>query len=218
MRRDGARRSGWDFALMMATVVVLAALGIQSFLGTAYAWWGERTQLDWTVSGYPAFVDVMNAVAGPLVVALVVLLGLCVPKRVFERRALLAASVALVAVGLVAWAVTGKPAVGLGAYLLAASAFQLVALVLTLGRSGSLTYLTEGHLVRVGSSLLHLGFLLFAYVVVALQSSPWMLPVFWVAAGLLTAGSAMSFYARPLGRRAPTRPDAVADAEPTAPR
>jgi hypothetical protein len=113
-----------------------------------------------------------------------------------------------VAVGLIAWIASGDPARGLGVYLLAAGAFQLVVLVLTMAGSARLEYLTQGHLVRIGSGLLHLGFIVFAYVVVSLQESPWMLPVFWASAGLLTVGSAMSFYGRPTRARATTDPSA----------
>lgn len=195
-----SRRGSWDFTLMMASVAVLSALGVQSFLGTLYSWWAYRAVLDWESVGYPAFLETMNAIAAPQVVALVLLLGLCVPKRVFERRVLVVASAALLGAGVAAWAFTGSLADGLAAYVLLAGAFQAVVLALTIAGSPALTYLTEGRVVRIGSGLLHLGFLAFAYVVVALQDSTWMLPVFWFATMLLVAGSAMSFYARPLAR------------------
>ena len=204
MTEDTRRRGAWDFTLMMLTVGALAALGAQSLIGTLYAWWAQRVQPDWQAVSYQGFMDVMNAVAAPFVVALVILLGLCIPKRVLDRRPLMIASAALLAVGAAGWLTTGEPARGLGWYLLAASAFQLVVLGMTLADSPALTYLTEGRLVRIGSGFLHLGFLLFAYVVVALQSSPLMLPVFWLSAGLLAGGSAMSFYARPMARSRPS--------------
>jgi hypothetical protein len=71
---------------------------------------------------------------------------------------------------------------------------------MTLAGASSLTYLTEGRVTRVGSGLLHMGFLLFALVVVALQTSPWMLPVFYAAAALITIGTVLSFYAGPVAR------------------
>ena len=57
------------------------------------------------------------------------------------------------------------------------------------------SYLTEGRLTKTGSGLLHLGFIVFGIVVVALQSSPLMLPVFSASAVLVTVGTAMAFYA-----------------------
>lgn len=193
--------SGWDFALIVATVAALAALGVQSFIGTLIAWWGERNDLAWQVTGQARFIEVMNTVAAPSVIAIVVLLGLCIPRRVLARRSLLAATVGLVTVGAAVWLATGEPARGLAAYLAAAALFQAAVLVMTMTGIGSLAYLTQGRLVQVGSAMLHLGFVVFALVVVALQESPWMLPAFWLATALLVVGSAFSFYARPLTTR-----------------
>ena len=197
------KRRNWDFILMMVTVGLLAALGVQSFVGTAYAWWAQRSDAAWELTGYTDFANVMNAIAAPLVIALVVVLGLCVPKRVLTRTALAVVSVAMVAVGVAVWALTSDPAVGLGAYLVVASVLQLAVVVMTAVGSPSLVYLTEGRLTRIGSGLLHLGFLLFALVVVALQDSEWMLPVFFASAVLTVVGTTMSFYSRSFARTHP---------------
>lgn len=189
-------RSGWEFTLMMLTVGLLGALGAQSFLGTLYAWWAERTIPGWQQVGYPGYVEAMNAIAAPLVVLLVVVMGLCVPKRLVSRRLLAWVSGGMLVAGAAAAAATGSLASGLSVYLVLAGLIQVAVVVLTLGGVSGLAYLTEGRLVRIGSGLLHLGFLGFAFVVVALQDSPAMLPVFWVATVLLTGGSALAFYAK----------------------
>ena len=190
------RRSAWDFSLMVVTVALLGALGVQSLAGTLYSWWATRTIAEWQQSGYPAFVGVMNAAAAPMLVALVVVMGLCVPKRLFARRALVIVSVALVALGLGAWAATGRPVTGLAAYLLGACAIQVAVVAATLAGAGSLAFLREARLAKVGSGLLHLGFILVALDIAALQGGTWFLPVFWAALLLAVGGSAMSFYAR----------------------
>lgn len=192
---------GWDFALMVATLVLLAALGVQSIIGTGYSWWAERTIADWEKVGYVGYVAVMNAIAAPLVVALVVVLGLCVPRRILTRRRLLGVSVGLVVAGLVGWLTTGSPATGLGVYLVLASLLQAAVVVMTLMGARSVTYLTEGRLVKTGSGLLHMGFLVFALVVVSLSQSPLMLPVFALSALLVVAGTSLSFYAGAFTRR-----------------
>jgi hypothetical protein len=196
-----AAPGGWDFVLMVVTLVLLAVLGLQSILGTAYAWWAERSIPAWEQVGYGGYVALMNAIAAPLVIGLVVVIGLCVPKRLLSRRALLVVSAALVAVGAIAWLATGSATVGLTAYLVCASLLQLAVVVLTLAGARSMRYLTEGRLVKVGSGLLHMGFLLFALVVVALQESPWMLPVFYASAAFIMVGTVMSFYAGAFARR-----------------
>jgi hypothetical protein len=189
-------RAGWDFTLMLLTVVLLAGLGAQSLVGTMYVWWAQRATPGWLEgAGYARYVALMNAIAAPLVVGLVVVIGLCVPKRIFERNTLLAVSGGLVALG-VAWAAaTGSVQNGMAAYLATAAALQVVVVVLTFQRTGAVAYLTEGRR-RLGSALLHLGFIVFCLVVVALQTSAYMLPVFFLSAVLLAGGSALSFYAR----------------------
>ena len=196
-----AAPGGWDFTLMVGTLLLLAALSVQSIVGTGYAWWAERTIANWEQTGYAAYVALMNAIAAPLVVGLVVVIGLCVPKRLLSRTALLVVSVALLLVGFGTAAVTGSLTAGLTAYLVCASALQLAVVVLTLVGARALHYVTEGRLVKVGSGLLHMGFPLFALVVVALQASPWMLPVFYGSAALIMGGTVLSFYAGSFVRR-----------------
>ena len=191
----GSPRSGWDFTLIVVTLGLLGLLGVQSLIGTGYTWWAQRTIPNWEQTGYAGFVSFMNLVAAPLIVGLVIAMGLCVPKRLFDRRTLAWASVGLLVPGVVAWVATGRPGFGLGIYLVLACVIQLAVVVMTLAGASSLTYLTEGRVTRVGSGLLHMGFLLFALVVVALGASRWMLPVFYASAVLVTVGTALSFYA-----------------------
>lgn len=196
------RRSVWDFALMLITVALLGALGVQSLVGTLYSWWATRTIEGWTTSpAFGAYIATMNAMAAPLCVALVVVLGLCVPKRLFSRGALITASALMVGAGLAAWALTGSAADGLSVYLLGAGGIQVAVVVMTAVGSASVSYLSEGRLNKIGSGLLHLGFIGFAYVVAALQRSPLLLPAFGVAFVLAIGGSALTFYAGDLSRR-----------------
>jgi len=211
--------SGWDRLLMMLTVVLLGALGTQSLLGTLYVWWAYRVDPLWERhAGYAAFIDTMNLIAAPLVVALVVVMGLCVPKRLVARRTLVALSASMLAVGVLGGAATGSLAVGLAVYLALSALIQVAVVVLTVAGAGGLAYLSENRLAKVGSGLLHLGFILFALVIVALQRSPLMLPVFYASAIMLTGGSALSFYARESVRRMqPAGAPAVAEGNTTRP-
>lgn len=193
---DDIRQRTWDFALTLITVVLLAILGVQSFIGTLVVWWAIRTIPNWQQGvGYSSYVDTMNAIAAPLIVALVVVMGLCVPKRLFARRLLLWVSVAMVAVGVAAGLLLHSVGDGLAIYLLLSAMIQLAVVVMTVAGVRGPTYLTEGRLTKAGSGLLHLGFIAFAIVVVALQKSPLMLPVFTVSALLIAVGTALSFYA-----------------------
>jgi hypothetical protein len=125
-------------------------------------------------------------------------MGLCVPKRLFSRRALADVSVAMLALGVIVGMIARSIVAGLTTYLAAAALVQIAVVVLTLRGAGRLAYLSSSRVAKAGSGLLHLGFIGFAIVVVALQESPAMLPVFFASAVLLTGGSAMSFYARPV--------------------
>ncbi len=192
---------------MLATVALLASLGVQSFLGTLYSWWAYRSIPGWEQVGQPGFIALMNAIAAPQVVALVVVMGLCVPKRLLQLRALAYASAFMLATGVVVAVVSRDAAAGLTAFLALAALIQVAVVVLTIAGTRAPSYLTEGRLTKTGSGLLHLGFVLFAIVVVALQRSTLMLPVFWASATLSTLGAALSFYAKPaadLMRRART--------------
>lgn len=207
---DDIRQRTWDFALTVVTVLLLAVLGVQSFIGTLVVWWAIRAFPNWQQGpGYTAYVNVMNVIAAPLIVALVVVMGLCVPKRLFARRALLWVSLAMVAVGAVAGLVMHDLGDGLAIYLLLSAAIQLAVVVMTVAGVRGPSYLTEGRLTKVGSGLLHLGFIVFAVVVVALQKSPMMLPVFSVSALFVTAGMVLSFYANSIAWH-PARPRAEA--------
>lgn len=198
-------RWSWDFSLMVATVALFASLGVQSLAGTGYVWWAYRAIPGFEQFGYAAFVRTMNSIAAPQVVALVVIMGLCVPKRLFSRGALAAVSGGMVAAGVVAGLAVGSLAAGLAVYLGLASLIQVAVVAMTLAGTRGPSYLTEGRVAKAGSGLLHLGFVLFMLVVVALQDSVWLLPVFAVATTLSVAGSAMSFYANALAERLRSR-------------
>ncbi|MDY0088229.1 MAG: hypothetical protein RBS78_06780, partial [Coriobacteriia bacterium] len=82
------RNRSWDFSLTVATVALLGSLGLQSFLGTLYVWWASNALAGFDLFGYDRFVWWMNAIAAPQVISLVIVMGLCVPKRLFSRTAL----------------------------------------------------------------------------------------------------------------------------------
>lgn len=187
--------------LTAVTIGLMGSLGAQSLLGTVYAWWAHRSTPGWEQAGQPGFIGIMNAVAAPQVIALVIVMGLCVPKRLLSHKALLATSAGMVILGLVVAVITRSATTGLAAYLCAAGAIQTLVVVMTLAGARGLAYLSESRLAKAGSGLLHLGFIVMALVVVALQHSPLMLPVSLLSALLLTVGSALAFYARPSSRQ-----------------
>jgi hypothetical protein len=198
------RQRSWDFALTIITVVILASLGVQSFVGTIWVLYAEKTIPGWEQgAGYANYVSLMNTIAAPQVLALVVVMGLCVPKRLFSRRLLIGVSAAMIVAGGVAGAATSSLGLGLAVYLGLAAVIQVAVVVMTVAGVRGPSYLTEGRLTKTGSGLLHLGFIVFGIVIVALQSSTLMLPVFSASAVLVTVGTAMAFYSDKLAWHRP---------------
>lgn len=216
MTAETSTHRTWDFSLTVATVVLLGGIGLQSFVGTLYVWWAGNAVPGWDSGpGYNAFVNVMNGIAAPQIVALVVVMGLCVPKRLFSRSLLMWISLAMLFAGVGVWAYTESIPDGLGAYLILAALIQVAVVVMTIAGVRGPSYLTRGRLTKTGSGLLHLGFIIFALVVVSLQESELMLPVFWTAAVLTILGTLLSFYADKLVVRRYRRIEAREDDETT---
>ncbi len=182
------RAVGWDLALVLLTALTLAAFGVLALWGMFY-YKSHALRPDWSV---PTYQEMMNRLAAPLVALLIVWLVLCIPKRLFSRRALFAYSGAMLALGLAALPFRGvRFALGLVLALSAALQVAILGLVLAGER---LRFAGRGLALRAGSTLLHLGTVLFTLDLVALQGSRWHLPLFWLATGLLTAGCTLTFY------------------------
>jgi hypothetical protein len=82
------------------------------------------------------------------VVALVAVMGLCVPKRLFERRWLAAVSAVMVLAGVGVGLAQGDAQQGLAAYLGLASLIQAAVVVLTLAGAPTLRLLHEGRVAK----------------------------------------------------------------------
>ncbi len=198
---DEIRQRSWDFGLTVITVLLLGTLGVQSFVGTIHVWLAQRADPLWEQTSSAAYIESMNMIAAPQLILLVVAMGLCVPKRLFSRRLLVVASVAMVVLGVGTGVATGSLSTGVSTYLALAALIQVAVIALTAAGAKGPSYLTEGRLTKIGSGLLHLGFILFGIVVASLQQSPFMHPVFWTSTALMTLGTAMSFYADRLAVR-----------------
>jgi len=182
------RPIGWDLALVLLTALTLAGFGALALWGMFY-YKSHALDPGWSV---PAFQEMMNRLAAPPVVLLIVWLVLCIPKRLFSKRVLLGYSAGMLALGLGALPYGGaRFALGLVLGLSALLQAAILALVLAGAR---LRFAGHGLALRAGSSLLHLGIVLFTFDLVALQGSPWHIPLFWAATGLLTAGCVLTFY------------------------
>lgn len=192
----------YDFSMMVITSAILAIIGLVCLYGIGYYTYTTETTPRWTETPmYGIYIDSMNQYIYPFVVLLLVVLGLCIPKRIVPRQSLLTSGIGILAVTVIIALVTD-----LGtslAFLLAISIMvQAVVMVLTMLGRGGLTYEREGYFVRTGSSMLHLGSVVFVLDFVSFRTSDLHLSIFWVATLLITIGTVLSFYPGEVGRLA----------------
>ncbi len=184
----------YDFYLMLLTSAVLVVIGLVCLYGIGYYTYTNETAPQWTQTQmYGDYIDGMNQLIYPFVVLLLVALGLCIPKRIVPRQSLLTAGTGILAATFLIALITN---IGTSlAFLLAVSiVVQAAVMVLTMLGQGGLTYEREGYFVQTGSSMLHLGTVIFVFDFVSMRTSELHLGVFWVATILITVGTVLSFY------------------------
>ncbi len=194
-----------NYILILLTIFILVAIGVIFIYGSSYSWVQSLQFANWrqTVT-YQNYVSDMNVAVLPLSVALVILLGLCVPKRIFNGVALLQSMAALLVVSVLVVLVYGlKP--GIGFLLITAVLIQAVVIGMTLVGSKRLSYEVNGFYLQIGSAVLHLGFILFVFDFVLLGESTLHLTVYWVSTVLISVGMILSFYSGEISRLAEER-------------
>ncbi len=194
-----------NYILILLTIFILVAIGVIFIYGSSYSWVQSLQFANWrqTVT-YQNYVSDMNVAVLPLSVALVILLGLCVPKRIFSGVALLQSMAALLVVSVLVVLVYGlKP--GIGFLLITAVLIQAVVIGMTLVGSKRLSYEVNGFYLQIGSAVLHLGFILFVFDFVLLGESTLHLTVYWVSTVLISVGMILSFYSGEISRLAEER-------------
>ncbi len=188
----------YDFVMAVATIVILVALSAVSIYGTIESWVNSIQYPDWTSTLlYGEYLGKMNAYAYPFVIALVLVLCMCIPKRFIPRSHLLQLSLILLAICAAVSQIWGLVA-GLGLLLIASAVIQTLVVVMLLARSGSLVFEREGAMVQLGSAFLHLGFVVFALDILLIKDMQSHVNVFWFATVLITGGTLLSFYSREL--------------------
>ena len=179
---------GWDIVLTLLTSLSLMIFGILCLYGMFYYKAGS-TGPGWSVTAYQTM---MNRLATPIVISLIIWLVLCIPKRLFSKKVLFAYSAGVVAISAVA-ALFGGVVPALAIALVLSSLLQTVILLLVL-TGARLRFTRRGMAVRIGSSFIHLGFVLLVLDIIILQGSPWHLPLFWICTAFMTGGCALTFY------------------------
>jgi len=183
----------YDFYLIILTTLILFAIGAVSLYGiTYYNYLAVDSQ--WTQTAqYSQYIDEMDSYLYPFLVLLLISLGLCIPKRLFEQDVLVKFSAAILGITVII-TVFSDIEKGLGFILSVMTVVQAIVLIMTIKKSKSIRFEKEGYIGRIGSSLLHLGFVIIILNFVSLRDSPFHLLIFWIGVVLITAGNLFSFY------------------------
>ena len=185
-------KSSYDFYLVLATTAVLFAISLIAIYGMFYFKFAQIHEMAPAVKA--AYMNRMNSVVAPFVILLILLLGICVPKRLLPTVWLNRIAVLLVCCGALTWAVIGIRA-SLFFILGSSLALQLVVLVMALAGSRTLNFHKKGYWVRLGSSLIHLGLILFIFDLFFYERHGLHLLLFWLTTGATVAGMVFCFYA-----------------------
>jgi len=183
----------YDYYLIIITTLILFGIGAVSLYGiTYYNYLAVDAQWTQTVQ-YSQYIDQMNSYIYPFLVLLLILLGLCIPKRLFDQDMMIKTSALILGITIILTIYSGIET-GLGFILVVMTAVQAIVLILTIKKSRTIRFEKEGYVVRLGSSLLHLGVVILIFNFVNFQDSPYHLLIFWSGMVLITSGNILSFY------------------------
>lgn len=183
----------YDYYLIILTTLILFMVGAVSLYGITYYNY-LAVDSGWTKTAqYSRYIDEMDSYLYPFLVLLLISLGLCIPKRLFEQDILLKFSVIILGMT-VMLTIFYDIETGLGFILALMTVVQSVILIMTIRKSRSIRFEKEGYIARMGSSLLHLGLVLIMLNFVSLRYSPYHLLIFWFGVIFITLGNVFSFY------------------------
>ena len=187
------KSKNYDYYLIILTTLILFMIGAVSLYGITYYNY-LAVDSGWTKTAqYSQYIDEMDSYLYPFLVLLLISLGLCIPKRLFEQDILIKFSAAILGITVIL-TVLSDIEKGLGFILAVMTVVQAIVLIMTIKKSKSIRFEKEGYIVRIGSSLLHLGFVIIILNFVSLRESSFHLLIFWIGVVLITVGNIFSFY------------------------
>ena len=186
------RKSSYDFYLILATTAVLFVISAICIYSMFYF---KIAQVQQMAPGMKAaYMQRMNFIIAPFITALILLLGICVPKRLLPVNWLNRFAIVLAVLTLITSIIWG---VKLGMLLVLSISLILQTGVLVMALSGSknLYFERKNYWVRVGSSLMHLGLILFVFDLFFFDRQTLHLVLFWVTTISTVLGMIFCFYA-----------------------
>lgn len=192
MKKTGS----YDYYLILATVVVL-------FLISAICIYGMFSFKIAQIQNMPVtlkttYMERMNTIVTPFLIMLILILGICIPKRLLPTAWLNRFAVLLAGLLLAAIWLKGLPA-GLILILCLSLVLQLTVLALAIAGSEQLVFEKKGYWVRTGSSLLHLGLILFILDIFFYKNIKLHLLLFWITTLTTVLGLLFCFYSEWFG-------------------
>jgi hypothetical protein len=184
-------RKSYDFYLILATAAVLFIVSAISIYGMFYFKIAQIQQLSPAIKA--VYMERMNSVVAPFVICLIMLLGICVPKRLLSTTWLNRFAV-LLGAAVIGIAMIWDIKTGLLVVLCASLALQFVVLIMAIGGSRYLNFEKKGYWLRVGSSLIHLGLILFILDLFFFRLQTLHLVLFWITTVSTTLGMTCCFY------------------------
>lgn len=191
------KKASYDFYLILATAVVLAIISAICIYGMFYFKNAQIQNMQPMVKAQ--YMDTMNTVVSPFIICLILLLGICVPKRLLPTRLLNWFAVGLiVVVGIVAYLY--GVIIALKVNLMVALVVQCIVLCLAIAGNQYLNFEKKGYWVRVGSSSIHLGIILFILDLFFYTHQRLHLALFWVTTVSTVIGMCGCFYSEALAQ------------------
>lgn len=186
---------GWDLGLMTITTFALLAIGIVCVYGVWFSFIAYGKDPNWLYTPvYAQYISMMNTLVYPFIITLLIALGLCIPKRILRRKLLTQANASILFITLLL-AVAVDMNTSIWFILVTGIVIQTAVLIMTIIKSGSVFYEREGQIVHIGSSLLHLGTVVFIFDFASMRTSESHITIFWIATILMGLGTVMAFYA-----------------------
>lgn len=189
------RKGSYDYYLILATALVLFVISAVCIYGMFYFKFAQLQQMAPQLKA--AYMERMNGVMAPFIIALILLLGICVPKRLLPVVWVNRVALFLLAIAAGLWFFQGG-AVALLVVLVIAALLQSLVLGMAVAGNEHLYFEKKGYWTRVGSSAIHLGLIMFILDLFLYRYQPLHLFLFWVTTAATTVGMVNCFYAESL--------------------
>jgi len=191
------RKASYDFYLILATATVLFVISAICIYGMFYFKLAQIQQM--APAAKAAYMAGMNRAVAPFLICLILLLGICVPKRLMPTVWLNRFAVILLLLAASTWLIWDITT-ALLVVLVLALLLQIIVLAMAIAGSKNLNFEKKGYWVRVGSSLIHLGLILFVLDLFYYQQQTLHLALFWITTIATTLGMLFCFYAESVTR------------------